>query len=573
MQLPLSLSRTPLTRRAGVAWTHISTALTGLPPAWTSFALTLTGLVGGSVLALPIATAHLGPLPGVLVIALLGLVNMLTITALSEACIRSGPVRYGGAYFGGMVRGYLGETAGLVFSVVLFLDCFVSMLLYAIGIASTLASVSGVPPLVWAAALLAVQLFFLRRGGLQGTFASALVIGAVNITLLLALILLALPHVQPTNLLSVRLPIAGGQPLEPSLFQAVFGVILFACSGHLSTPTCARLVLRRDPSGRALRAGNVAAMCVAISLYSLWVVAIGGALEPEVLAAQSGTVLAPLAAVAGPAVQLMGVIFVLLSMGLGSIHTTLAISRQFVEWLPIRLRGVGGGWLGVVPSLMVFAVIAALFLSGRESFVGIAALFGTLALPLFVGAFPALLLLAARQRGECVPGRPLGHLGHPALLVAVVAFFLGVVLLHGLVIWERPVERVAAVLVAAGVVLLAVDTWRRGHFAPLAVVELRGDAATLPEARLVVAGQPVDVATTWDGQQLVLALPATQARELKVWAHWLTAASESQPLGAAVELEQGDVVRRAELEEATGWVVLSTGGRVGELRVALGRRQ
>ncbi|NTU77985.1 MAG: hypothetical protein HGA45_01050 [Chloroflexales bacterium] len=97
--------------------------------------------MGGSVLALPIATVHLGPLSGVLVIGLLGLVNMLTISALSEACIRSGPIRFGGAYFGGMVRGYLGDTAGLVFSIVLFVDCFVSMLLYTIGIAATLAAV------------------------------------------------------------------------------------------------------------------------------------------------------------------------------------------------------------------------------------------------------------------------------------------------------------------------------------------------------------------------------------------------------------------------------------------------
>ena len=51
-----------------------------LPPFWTSFALTLTETVGGGILALPIALAGIGPLPGILLVIVMGLVNVLTIT-------------------------------------------------------------------------------------------------------------------------------------------------------------------------------------------------------------------------------------------------------------------------------------------------------------------------------------------------------------------------------------------------------------------------------------------------------------------------------------------------------------
>ncbi|NTU77984.1 MAG: hypothetical protein HGA45_01045 [Chloroflexales bacterium] len=172
-----------------------------------------------------------------------------------------------------------------------------------------------------------------------------------------------------------------------------------------------------------------------------------------------------------------------------------------------------------------------------------------------------------------MPDRPLGRLGHPVVLVAVVAFFLGVVVLHGLVIWEQPVARAAALAVVVGVTLLSGDTWRRGRFAPLAAVELRTSADGGLLARLVVGGQLVKATCRWDGRQLVLALPATGARELKVWAHLLTPGGESQPLGVVAELVQEDGVRQMKVAAATGWVMVPFDGRVGELRVALSGRQ
>ncbi len=568
--LPLDSIYTPGARQArdvGLLWARATAWIENLPPFWTSFALTLTELVGGTMLALPIATAGMGPLPGVAVVLVLGLINMLTIAALAEAAIRSGPVRYGGAYFGGMVRGYLGGRAAVVFSGVLFVLCGAVVLALMIGIASTLAAVSGVPALAWAAGLFGIQLFFVRRGGLGATVASALMIGAVNLLLLFALMLLALPHLHVEYLLVAHIPFVGEQPLDPALLGAVFGTLLLCYVGHLSTPTCASLVLRRDPSGRSLMAGCIAAMATAMGIYALWVLVIGGAVAPDALAAETGTPLAPLAVVAGPIVRLLGAIFVVLSMGLASIHVTMAFTNQFQEWLPARLRTRSAGWLAAVPSLAIFLSVAWLLATGQQSFVGIVGLFGALTTPLFAGAFPALLLLAARRRGEYVPGRPLGRLGHPVVLAAVLAFFLGVLLLHGLVIWQRPFERAAAIAVAVGLALLAADTFRCGLFAPRAVVELRAGEAGETALSVVASGAALAVDARVDGRQASVALPATGARELKLWAHRVTATGASEPMAATVELAQGGETRRLELGPSTAWTTVPFDGKACEVHV------
>src|SRR5262249_35200765 len=55
-----------------------------LPPFWFAFAFTLTETVGMSILALPIALARVGPLPGIAILALMGAINLLTVLSQAE---------------------------------------------------------------------------------------------------------------------------------------------------------------------------------------------------------------------------------------------------------------------------------------------------------------------------------------------------------------------------------------------------------------------------------------------------------------------------------------------------------
>jgi hypothetical protein len=322
------------------AWARLARKLDALPPFWTVFALTLTETVGAGALALPIALAAIGPIAGIVLLVVLGVVNQLTIAAVAESVARSGAVRYGNAFFGRLVADYLGGAASLVLSVSLALLCFTALMAFYIGVGTTLADATHVPAAAWTALLFAVGVYMVSRRSLNSTVASALVIGAANIGIIVTISLLTLTHLKWANLAYVNVPFVGGRPFEPSILRLIFGIVLVAYFGHMSVGSCARVVLQRDPSARSLSQGSIAAQVAAMALYCLWVLAVNGAIAPQTLAGLSGTALTPLVAEVGPSVQVLGSLFAILSMGLASIHFSLALVNMAREWLPVRSRAV-----------------------------------------------------------------------------------------------------------------------------------------------------------------------------------------------------------------------------------------
>jgi amino acid permease len=327
-------------RRVGVrdglqwAWARLARRLESLPPFWTAYSLTLTETVGATILALPIALAQIGPLPGVAILVVLGLVNVLTVAFMAEAIARSGTIRYGSAFFGRVVGDYLGRGGALILTASLFLLCLLALPVFYIGFARTLADATRVPAALWVALLFVTALYYLRRQSLNATIASALVVGAVNIGLVVVLSLLAFTHVRSGNLLYDHVPFLGGRPFESSIVALVFGVVLAAYFGHTSVALCGQLVLRRDPSARSLVRGCAAAQATAMLLYCVFVLAVNGAVAPASLAHESGTAISPLAREVGPAALVLGSVFVVLGLGMTSITFNLALFSLTRERLP-----------------------------------------------------------------------------------------------------------------------------------------------------------------------------------------------------------------------------------------------
>lgn len=333
-------TRASLGNRIRWLWATLGKRLESLSPFWTAFSLTLTETVGAGVLALPIALASVGPLGGVALLLVLGLVNLITILALVEALTRNANVRYGEAYFGRLVADYLGGAGSAILSLALLVLGLGSLLARYIGLAATLRDATRIPAEVWAAMLFLLGIYFLRRRSLSATVAAALLVGATNIGVILMLSLLTVSRVGLPNLGHPSAPSVGAQAFGPSVLGLVFGVTLLAYFGHTSAGNCARIVLRRDPSGRSLLTGNIAAIGAVIGLYALWLLVLEGAIGPAMLAGETGTVLTPLATVVGPAVFLLGSIFVILALGMGSIHDSLALLNQIRERLPVQARRV-----------------------------------------------------------------------------------------------------------------------------------------------------------------------------------------------------------------------------------------
>jgi Tryptophan/tyrosine permease family len=811
-------ARTTPDDRLRWAWAALVGWLENLPPFWTVYALTLTETVGATVLALPIAVAGIGPLAGVAILVVLGVLNVLTIACISEAVSRSGTIRYGSAFIGRVVNDYLGRAGSLVLTLGLFTLCFLSLQAYYIGFATTLQGATGAPAMVWVAALFLAGLYFLQRESLSATVASALVVGAVNIGLIVILSLLAFTHLRPANLFYVNVPFLGGRPFDPAMLGLVFGVILAAYFGHLSASTCARVVLRRDPSARSLIWGAAAAQATAIFLYCLFVLAANGATTSQVLAREPGTALDPLAAEVGPIVYVLGSVFVLLGLGMGSIHRSLALFNLTREWLPSpawpvvtlpRRRGlllfhergrdganddlrlglvylglsgdkpqfrldaelddglhrletiVAGRWevlgrngdsplLAVFPDLRnrgnhlalevmdadqqrvrlqvtssmrltyegawdaaglnladVFAlseaqteligwmmrqgkvslaeaaayagrdegsaralleelaeqgfvaevnlegerryearlatrrgrqlpqqiwqalgeesdslsntevsrssqtagisgsfrellsskygsfflragpVVAAfllaewLLLTGSGSFAGLISFKGAIVVPLLGGIFPVLLLVASRRKGERVPGVIYRFLGNPLLLAGIYVLFLSSILIHGLVIWEDPVQRGGALLVGAMVIGMTIAVALSGAFAQRLIVELREDQTEGEQAHFSVtaAGRPAvtDVRLKYPEREQRYEAAAGEisafsslrqatfgpgknagatTAQLKVWAHKVTPEGDSEGIAGLLYVHQDGETRQFDLKLSKGQVVL-----------------
>lgn len=463
------------------AWSRLSGRLESLPPFWTAFALTITEIVGAGTLALPIAFAKIGAAAGVAVLVIIGIVNLLTVSYLVEASARNSSIRYGSAFVGKMVSEYLGPWASVLLRLALFAYCCMILASYYTGFASTLSAVTGLADQIWVGVLCAVGLFLILRRSLVGTVASALIIGMINIGILLILSVIAFSHATAENLLRVDIPIFNGRSFEATDAHLIFGVVLVSYFGHLSVSNCAQAVLRRDPDGHSLKSGTIAAMIVAIVIYCIWTLGVGGAIDGEVLHHESGTALGPLTTQLGAEVYVLGAAFAVLGLGMSSIHYALGIFNIAHELIS-NLKINGPAWLGgrvarvlsLLPILLIFAYVQWTYATGDPSFASPLGLLGAILAPVLAGIFPVLLLLSSRARGLVADGaRVSGAASNRIVLSLVMVFSFAGMLLHGIFVWNDPFPRATALVVAAIMLGLMVSAYRRRVFAPAMQVEIR----------------------------------------------------------------------------------------------------
>lgn len=591
---PLATTFAPRARlidRLRWAASDLSGRLDALPAFWLAFFVTL--IVGAVNLALPIAVAGVGPLPGIALIVALGIINIITIVAMVEVVTRSGSIRFGNAFIGTVVADYLGNAASAILSAVLTAFSFGILLIFYVGISTTLADATALPAAAWMVVLFLVGLYFVSRGSLNATVASTVVITIINVGLLLAMAALAFPHLRLENLTYVNLPWSAGGSFSPVLLGALIGVVLDIYAAHILVAIFGKTLLQRDPGGRSVVRGHAAGIGFAMILNIVWVLAVCGAVAPEVLVAQSSTVLVPLAAQVGPQVRALGAVFVILSMGLGLIQFSLALFNLARERIGERL--VPGGsrgrfLLSLAPLIAVLLAAEWTVLTGTGSFAGILGFLGVMVHSLMSGIFPALLLVASRRKGEIIPGVRYRALGHPLVVGSVYVLSLSNLLLHGLVIWEHPLMRVGGVLIGLLVLAVTAGMFRRGAFAPRVVVELRQDRTRSGRSLLAVTagGEPAVAEVQLEGadgerrtqrstdalpdfanlRSVHVDLPAGQATQLKVWAHTITPEGLSEPLPVVLAVRNGDEKRDLHLDTYGGQVVLRRTGEARRLEFA-----
>jgi len=576
------------------ALSAVARSLEALPPFWVAFALTLP--VGPGLLALPIAVADVGALAGIVLLIIFGLVNALTAAALAETVARSGTTRFGLGYLGQLVSEYLGNTGSVLLTVILAVNNFLILIVFYLGVAGTLESAIRLPAELWIVGLFVVGLYFLSRKSLNSTVASALVITAVNLALILIMPLFALPYIQPANLTHLQIPFVHAQSFDPAILTLIFGVLLTNFFSHLLVANYGRVILRRDASARSWIWGCIAAIGLTTLISCLWVVAFNGAISPQTLAQETGTALTALARLVGPAVNWLGAIFVILSLGMACIHISLGLLFLVEERLPMQAAGWLGGrgrfLLSISPVVAVFLVAEWLSITGQGSFAGLLGLVGVIALPLLGGIFPVLLLAATRRKGDLVPGLVLRFLGHPVVLVGIYLLFLGSIFTYGLLIYQDPAERLVTLLVGSLVLIVTIIMLRRGALNTRVVVELRGDYSPGGQHLFHVTanGQPAgaqvclnfgqreqrlqaargDIPDFASLRAATFQLPATGASELKVWVHQITPEWASEPLPARLTVSCGHDKQELDLGLG-GQVLLPLRGEPCQVAIAIGK--
>lgn len=543
-----------LAPRLRLRWllSRIAARFDRLSPFWIAYFLALTETLGEGILAVPLALAGLGPVPGVVLLLVLGAINLITMGALTEAVIRNGSMRYGAAYFTRLVSDLLGRLPASGLSLALGLFNVLTFFVYLLGFGSVLTGATGVPMAIWIGGLFVVNVIILRKETLDDTIASAVLIGTVNLLLVVLITGVALLNVDPVNLGYANVPIFNGRPLDSLTVGLVFGIVLTAFFGHTSAANASKLVLTLEPSGRSLLWGNLAALATIIVLYCAATIAFLGVLGPEPLVGARGTAITPLGNAVGPIIHVLGSLYVVLAIGIGSLYVTMGLYNQVIELLPrpnATARGLlarvgatrrGRLVIGFAPAAAVCVALEVVVLTGQDSFAGPLGIGGALAVPVITGVFPMLLILAARRKGEYVPGRIIALVGHPAVVAVVTGLFVGAVALHGLVIWDGPAERLAAIVIALATLVLVAWSWRNGAFRPRAVIELRRDGRTQRSTLSVTAaGHSVAHEVPLDGLAAVTAtadLPAGAWREVRVWPHEVSADGWSTSLDAEVEV-------------------------------------
>jgi hypothetical protein len=428
-----------------------------LSPFWMVTVLVTTVSLPAALLGLPVAAAALGPLPAVALVAVLGGAMTLTTTAFAETIVRSGPFRAGKAFLAKMIEPLIGGGPSRVQTVLQSARTGLALLAAAIGLGVTMSDLTDVPRQVWELAL-GIGLVALLRRGTRATLDAIALVGLITIALIGGISVVGLLHLHTAYLDHHEIPgIDAGVSLDDTLGQAA-GVVLMQFIGSIYLLGIGKVSLPRDPGGRSLIGGAALGTGLLAVIAALWLVAVGGAVPPSVLADQAGTAIGPLADRTGTVVSLLGGLTVLLLLGLSANRTAGAlhdIAREQVERLPAPLRFPAA----VAPVVATILAAEALASSGA-SFSDVMTIAGVVINFAVGGMFPLLMLVGARRFGELVPERAPGWIGSLIVVVPLYLFFFAALVAFGLFVWDPVGERVAALGSAAVMVWVTVAAVR-----------------------------------------------------------------------------------------------------------------
>lgn len=357
--------------------------------------LTLALSLPQGLLALPIAFAQAGLLPGLLITLGIGALNMVTV-AWTAARIAAAFAERG--YAPSLTQlaqerlGAWGRFLALAGGASLF---FLALIASFVGLSRSLAGLTALPAPLWGAAG-APFLVGLTLG--RRTLGARLVtrLGLFSLALLTALLLHLLPLAGPPELHGP----ADGSPL------LLVGVSLMLFFAPMLAGRVAQEVLPRGASPRAFVVGSAAGVGVGALIFALWAVAVCGAAGTPALARASGTSI-PILVEALPMTGLPAVLLGLLLLGVTALRCAMVLAALADEQLPRRLWGRWRHLATQVPAVAALSIALALIITGASSFTALVAFAGgaaasitSLVLPILIARGPTRSRRDGRRYGQ-----------------------------------------------------------------------------------------------------------------------------------------------------------------------------
>jgi hypothetical protein len=431
--------------------------------------LLLVGLtLPQAILALPIAAATIGPLPALAIVALVGVVMVISTAAEAEVLARDPKIRAGRAYYGMLVEDEIGARAAAIPNLAAGLRTGMAVVGAYVGLSVTMAALTDLPRTVWGVIAIVGLAVLLLRGGIKIPAGVGAALGLACLPLLIAIGAISATHIDPSALTHTNVPLFGGDASAADTIGSVLAVAIMLYLSSVYAVQVATETLPSAPSGRALVGGTAAGVAILTAIAGAWLMLTSGVIDAGPLSAEVGTVLGPLAQETGFAVTVLGTILIVLLLGLGIERSALAVSNLTAERLPkgrssfVARHGIRV--LTALPPLLLCGLGELMLAADIVSFTGVWQIAGVSTNILLSIALPLMLLRASRLRkGEHI-GVRLPVVGHPVFVALWVTGSAILLVLFATVLWDGAARRVVAV--AALVVLLVVVwlAWRGGAF-------------------------------------------------------------------------------------------------------------
>jgi hypothetical protein len=424
-----------------------------LPPFWLAFAFMALVSLPMSFVSFPITAAPLGILPSVGIIAFIALVICTSVSAIAEAIVFL-PPESRPKNLHDLVLIYLGKRAATITALAIMVIFFVVLVACAISIVATLGAFTGWPKFFWLAILGIAILLVISFGSIEHSL--SLVAGALALVIMLVMIAALIPFVDLERILYVQLPFTDNRGLASNIWSDFLGVMILSFIGPLLLVPSATYVLPNNPKANLFIKGSLWGIIFQAMVMVLWIFVVDSSMLPAELIGLHGTVLIKLGQITDPFIKISGAILVLILPGLSAIRSAAQLGVQirlfFVQDNQVQSQNLSlysQYLLPAIPTLVALVLVAVLMDAHKANVSVFLSIGGILGSSIATGIIPAMLYKAVIQK-HIKPSIPLLCFFRSRLAIILnFMFFIVVLLLYGLVIWDSIIIQIIACTIAA----------------------------------------------------------------------------------------------------------------------------